>query len=148
MARTPVPTWSFALVVVKSGRKVALVRDTKDGLAWSLPGGRIESNEELLAAARRFAANEVGVPVELEGLLRLQHTLVDGGEARLRICVVARPADDRPLKTDPDAHSLLAQWFTREQLATLAVTSRDVKQFVDLALDGPVYPLSLLTWER
>jgi phosphatase NudJ len=148
MARTPTPTWTFALVVVKSGRKVALVRDPKDGVAWSLPGGRVEAGEELLAAARRMAAAEVGVPVELEGLLRVQHTLVDGGEARLRLCVLARPADDRPLKASADEHSLAAQWFTREQVPTVALAGRDVKQFVDLALDGPVYPLSLLTWER
>ncbi|MDX2015157.1 MAG: NUDIX hydrolase [Myxococcaceae bacterium] len=148
MARTPTPTWTFALVVVKSGRKVALVRDAKDGVAWSLPGGRVDAGEELLAAARRMAHAEVGVPVELEGLLRVQHTLVDGGEARLRICVVARPADDRPLKAQADEHSLAAQWFTREQVPTVALAGRDVKQFVDLALDGPTYPLSLLTWER
>lgn len=81
-------------------------------------------------------------------MLRVQHTLVDGGEARLRICVVARPADDRAMKTVADEHSVLAQWFTREQLATLSLKSNDVKQFVDLALDGPVYPLTLLSWEQ
>ncbi|MBL8920242.1 MAG: NUDIX domain-containing protein [Myxococcaceae bacterium] len=148
MSRAPIPTYTFALVVVKAGRKVALVRDRKDGVAWSLPGGRVEAGEELLSAARRYAANETGMPVELEGLLRVQHTLVDGGESRLRICVVARPADDRALKTVADEHSLTAQWFTREQLATLSLKSGEVKQFVDLALDGPVYPLSLLTWEK
>lgn len=148
MPRAPIPTYTFALVVVKLGRKVALVRDRKDGMAWSLPGGRVEPNEELLAAARRYAAAETGTPVELEGLLRVQHTLVDGGESRLRICVVARPADDRALKTVADEHSLVAQWFTREQLPTLSLKSGEVKQFVDLALDGPVYPLNLLTWEK
>lgn len=147
MSRMPLPTYTFALVVVKSGRKVALVRDKRDGVAWSLPSGRVEEGEELLAAARRHAAADTGVPVELEGILRLQHTLVDGGEARLRICVVARPADDRPLKTTADEHSLVATWYTREQLAALTLKSDDIKRFVDLALDGPVYPLSLLSWE-
>ncbi|MER2566247.1 MAG: NUDIX domain-containing protein [Myxococcaceae bacterium] len=148
MSRAPIPTYSFALVVVKAGRKVALVRDRRDGVAWSLPGGRVNGGEELLAAARRYAATDTGMPVELEGVLRVQHTLVDGGEARLRICVVARPADDRALKTVADEHSVLAQWFTREQLTTLSLKSHDVKQFVELALDGPVYPLTLLSWEQ
>lgn len=148
MSRAPLPTYTFALVVVKVGRKVALIRDEKDGRSWSLPGGRIEVGEELLAAARRYAANETGLSVELEGVLRVQHTLVDGGEARLRVCVVARPSDDRELKTVADAHSLTAQWFSREQLTTLSLKSKEVKQFVDLALDGPVYPLSLLSWEQ
>ncbi len=148
MSRAPVPTYTFALAVVKSGRKVALVRAKKDGIAWSLPGGRVNEGEELLAAARRYAAAELGVPVELEGILRVQHTLVDGGEARLRVCVVARPADDRPLKTLADEHSLVASWYTREQLASLSLKSDDVKRFVDLALDGPVYPVSLLSWEE
>ncbi len=47
-----------------------------------------------------------------------------------------------------DEHSVLAQWFTREQLTTLSLKSHDVKQFVELALDGPVYPLTLLSWEQ
>ncbi|MBE2249589.1 MAG: NUDIX domain-containing protein [Myxococcus sp.] len=148
MSRAPLPTYTFALVVLKAGRKVALVRDAKDGKAWSLPGGRVEAGEEVLAAARRYAANETGVTVELEGLLRVQHTLVDGGAARLRVCVVARPADDRELKTLADEHSLSAQWFSREQLTTLTLKSADVKHFVELALDGPVFPLSLLSWEH
>lgn len=148
MSRAPIPTYTFALVVVKVGRKVVLIRDEKDGRSWSLPGGRIEPGEELLSAARRYAASETGLSVELEGVLRVQHTLVDGGEARLRVCVVARPSDDRELKTVADAHSLAAQWFGREQLATLSLKSKEVKQFVDLALEGPVYPLSLLSWEQ
>lgn len=148
MSRTPIPTYTFALVVVKTGRKVALVRDRKDGVAWSLPGGRVEPGEELLAAARRYAAAETGVPVELEGLLRVQHTQVDGGEARLRVCVVARPADDRPLKSLADEHSLVASWFTREQLPSLSLKSQDIKRFIDAALDGPMYPISVLSWEE
>lgn len=145
--RTPIPTYTFALVVVKHGRKVALVRSRKDGLAWALPGGRVNLGEEVLAAARRHVTEETGLSVELEGLLRIQHTLVDGGEARLRLCLVARPADDRAVKTAADAHSQACQWFTREQLTTQSLKSNDVKAFVDLALDGPVYPLSMLSWE-
>ncbi len=148
MSRAPIATYTFALVVVKLGRKVVLIRDEKDGRSWSLPGGRIGVGEELLSAARRYAANETGLSVELEGVLRVQHTLVDGGEARLRVCVVARPSDDRELKTVADAHSLTAQWFSREQLTTLSIKSKEVKQFVDLALDGPIYPLSVLSWEQ
>lgn len=147
MSRTPIPTYTFALVVVKSGRKVALVRDKKDGVAWSLPSGRVNQAEEVLAAARRYAAADTGVPVELEGILRVQHTLVDGGEARMRLCVLARPADDRPLKTEPDEHSLVSCWFTREQIASLSLKSEDIKRFIDQALDGPIYPLSLISWE-
>ncbi|MDP3500836.1 MAG: NUDIX domain-containing protein [Myxococcales bacterium] len=148
MSRAPIPTYTFALVVVKLGRKIALIRDEKSGRAWSLPGGRIDAGEELLSAARRHAANDTGLSVELEGVLRVQHTLVDGGEARLRVCVVARPSDDRDLKTVSDAHSSTTQWFGREQLTTLSLKSKEVKQFVDLALDGPIYPLSLLSWEQ
>lgn len=148
MSREPLPTYTFVLTVLKLGRKVALVRSKKDGLTWTLPGGRVQKGEELLAAARRHALAETGMPVELEGLVKLQHTLVDGGEARLRVVVTARPADDRALKATPDEHSQSAMWFTREQLPTLAIKSPDVKQFIDLALDGPVFPLSLLTWEK
>lgn len=134
--------------MLKVGRKVALVREIKDGLTWALPGGRVEEGEELLAAARRHTVQKTGIPIELEGLLRVQHTLVDGGEARLRIGVVARPADDRPLVEVADDRSISALWFTREQLTTLSLKSAEVMQFVDLALDGPIYPLSVLAWER
>lgn len=145
-ARTPIPTYTFALVVVKVGRKVALVRSRKDGMAWALPGGRVQIGEELLSAARRHVFEETGLPIELEGLLRIQHTLVDGGEARLRVCLVARPADDRSLKTVAEGAGT-CQWFTREQLATQSVRRADVSVLIDLALDGPVYPLSALSWE-
>jgi ADP-ribose pyrophosphatase YjhB (NUDIX family) len=148
MSRQPIPTYTFALVVVKLGRNVILIRDQKDGRAWSLPGGRIDVGEEVLAAARRYALKETGLSVELEGILRIQHTIVDGGEARLRVCVVARPSDDREPKTVADSNSVAAQWFSREQFTTVSLKNQDVKQLVDLALDGPVYPLSLLSWEQ
>src|SRR5262249_43024505 len=111
MPREPIPTWFFALVVVRQGDEFLVVRERKHGQLWYLPAGRAEPGETLAEAARRETLEETGVPVVLEGLLRLEHTPMDGA-ARVRALFLARPADDTPPKAAPDEHSLEAAWVT------------------------------------
>src|SRR5437016_11527969 len=97
MAREPIPTWFFALVVVRSGHRYLLVHENKHGQLWYLPAGRVEPGESFIEAARRETLEETGVPVVLEGILRVEHSpLRDGSGARLRVLFVARPQDDTP----------------------------------------------------
>src|SRR4051812_2995301 len=65
MSRTPIPTWYFALVVVRRGHRFLLTQEKKYGSTWSIPGGRAEAGEELGAAAIREVLEETGVPIRL-----------------------------------------------------------------------------------
>ena len=59
---------------------------------------------------------EAGIPIELDGVYRVEHSLTADG-ARVRVLFSARPADDTPPKSEPDSESLAAGWFRIEQLA-------------------------------
>ncbi len=148
MARTPIPTWYYALVVVRLGRRFLVTRERKHGQLWYLPAGRVEPGETLEQGAIRETLEETGVPVELEGILRIEHTPRPEGSARCRVIFVARPVDDTPPKNKPDEDTLEARWVTLEELDDLPIRSHEVETiFRHVAHGGPVYPLSLLTFE-
>ncbi len=148
MARDPIPTWCFAVVLVRRGDRFLLVQERKHGQLWYLPAGRVEPGESLVDAARRETLEETGVPVILDGLLRLEHTAHPDGSARLRAIFTAHPADDRPPKSVPDQESLRAAWYTPAELAALPLRGPDVAAYIHhLLAGGATYPLSLLTGE-
>ncbi|MCA9712212.1 MAG: NUDIX domain-containing protein, partial [Myxococcales bacterium] len=71
MARVPLPTWTFALVVVRLGPRFLLVHERKHGGGWYLPAGRVEPGETIAAAAIRETREEAGIPIVLDGILRV-----------------------------------------------------------------------------
>jgi phosphatase NudJ len=148
MAREPIPTWFFSLVVVRDGDRFLVVHEAKHGQRWYLPAGRAEAGETLAGAALRETLEETGVPVVLEGLLKLQHTpAVDC--ARVRALFLARPADDRAPKSEADEHSLEARWVTLDELARLPLRGPEVLAIFRWVAEGaPVYPLDLIGDER
>src|SRR5688500_13615245 len=83
MAREPIPTYYFALVVVRRGQRFLLTQEKKYGETWSIPGGRVEVGESLQAAAIREVFEETGVPIALDGVLRVEHT--PGDASRMRV---------------------------------------------------------------
>jgi 8-oxo-dGTP pyrophosphatase MutT (NUDIX family) len=145
MSRAPIPTWCFALVVVRKGRRFLVVRERSHGQRWYLPAGRVEPGERLVDGAVRETREESGVPVVLEGIVRIQHTPGIGG-SRLRVIFVARPADDTA--PGPTADSLDARWVTLEELSALPLRGGEVAAILaHVAAGGPIYPLSLLSSE-
>ena len=122
MARTPIPTWFFVLVVVRQDDRFLLVHERKHGQQWYFPAGRVEPGESLAAAACRETWEEAGMRVQLDGVLRVEHQLVPGG-ARVRVLYTARPLDDAPPKQQPDEESLGAAWVRLEDLAHLPLRS-------------------------
>lgn len=144
MARDPIPTWCFVLVVVRRGEEFLLVHERKHGQRWYLPAGRVEGGESFAAAACRETLEESGVPVKLTGIIRVEHS-PSRDAARLRVLFLAEPVGDTALKSTPDEESLGAAWVTLEELGQYELRGREVSElFAYVAAGGAVYPLSLL----
>lgn len=148
MAREPIPTWYFALVVVHRAGRFLLVQERRPPHDWYLPAGRVEPGETLLQAAHRETREEAGIPIAVEGLLRMEHTPRGDGTARCRAIFVASPADDTPLKSEPDDESLGAAWVSLEDLSHYPLRGDEVRECLEyVANGGPVYPLHVLVPE-
>jgi 8-oxo-dGTP pyrophosphatase MutT (NUDIX family) len=146
--RDPIPTWFIALVVVRLGDRFLIVHERKHGQGWYLPAGRVEPGERIVDGAVRETLEETGVPVRIEGVLRVEHTPSPSGGARCRVLFVASPEDDRPPRTTPDEESLGAAYVTLTELDRYPLRGQEVREiFRYVAAGGPVYPLSVLTFE-
>ncbi|MCD4686263.1 MAG: NUDIX domain-containing protein, partial [Anaerolineae bacterium] len=109
MPRAPIPTWYFVVIAVRDGDRFLLVHERKHGQLWYLPAGRVEPGEALEEAAIRETLEETCVPVRLDGVIRVEHTVVED-VARVRVLYAASPLDDTPPKSEPDEHTLAARW--------------------------------------
>jgi phosphatase NudJ len=149
MARHPIPTWCFALVVVRKGDRFLLVHERKHGQLWYLPAGRVEAGETFQAAAIRETLEESGVPIALGGVIRVEHTPVPDGSARSRVIFIASPTDDTRPKTTPDEHSLGAAWVSIGELDEYPLRGPETRELLEYAASGgPVFPLDLLATEN
>lgn len=147
MARDPIPTYYFALVVVRLGHRFLLVHERKHGQLWYMPAGRVEPGETLAEAARRETLEETGVPVTLDGILRIEHSPAPRG-TRVRVVYLAHPSDDTPPKRQPDDESLGAGWYALDELGALPLRGPEVVEiFSAVAAGCPIYPLSLIHGE-
>lgn len=145
--REPLPTYFFALVVVRLGHRFLIVHERKHGQLWYLPAGRVEAGESLIDAACRETLEETGVPIVPEGILRIEHSATAAG-VRCRVFFVARPQDDTPPKSVPDAESLEAAWVSLAELPRYPLRGDEVAEiFHYVAGGGPIFPLSLLCAE-
>ncbi|MBI4479180.1 MAG: NUDIX hydrolase [Acidobacteria bacterium] len=75
--------------VVIDGDRVLLVRRAREPLKgeWSLPGGLVEVGESLAAAVRREMAEETGLEVRVEGIVKVldRITFAKGRDAKKRV---------------------------------------------------------------
>lgn len=148
MAREPIPTWYFSLVVVHLRERYLLVRERKHEQKWYLPAGRVELGEGLVDAAKRNTLQEAGIPVILEGILRIEHTIMRTGTVRVRVIFVARPQDKTPPKSKPDELSLGAGWYSLKEMDTLTLRGDEVREILRYMAGGaPIYPLEVLSVE-
>jgi ADP-ribose pyrophosphatase YjhB (NUDIX family) len=148
MSREPIPTWFFALVVVRREDRFLVVRERKHGQLWYLPAGRAEAGETLAEAARRETLEESGVPVVLEGILKVQHTPSEHS-ARLRVLFLAQPADETPPRATPNEHTLEARFVTLDELDALPLRGPEVQAIFRWVANGAaVAPMELLGAER
>jgi phosphatase NudJ len=152
--REPIPTWYFAMVIVRRGDRFLLVHERRHGQLWYIPAGRVEPGERIEDAAVRETREEAGIEVELEGVLRVEHAPSWDGTARCRVFFLARPADDTPPKSVPDEESLEARWVHPTELGGYPLRGEEVVRVIEYVVGGgPVMPLQALTdegapWER
>lgn len=148
--REPIPTWYFAVVVVRLGHRFLLVHERKHGQHWYLPAGRVEPGETFVEAAERETLEESNVPVVIEHVLRIEHSPAtsDEGTARFRVIFVARPRSDASPKSQPDEESLGAAWFALDELDRVSLRGNEVREILQYVNAGaPLYPLSLIAFE-
>ena len=134
--RQPLPAWLFAVVLVRDGDKFLLIQETKFDQTWYLPAGHIEAGEDFLAAAKREVMEEAGVEVQIDGVLRVEHTPSPTGALRVRLIFTASVLAGETPKQHADEHSLQAGWFRRDEAASLPLRSRQILELMDYALGG------------
>src|SRR5690606_21330959 len=74
MAREPQPTWLFAVVAWQLGHRCRVGQGRKHGQQWYLRAGRIEPGESFVEEALRETVEESGIPVAIDGVIRVEHT--------------------------------------------------------------------------
>ena len=102
--------------LLTDGSRVALIRSSKQGRAWELPGGKVNPGEDWRAAMSREAAEETGLVV-----LAAAWTVVDvlsglpvpGAMFASTIIVAQADAIGEPAAGDDAAE---ARWFHRHDL--------------------------------
>lgn len=144
MSRAPIPTWYFAMVIVRRGHRFLLTQEQKYGSTWSLPGGRVEPGESLVAAAVREVLEETGVPIRIDGVLRIEHAAAET-TARVRVLFVGTPIDDTAPKTTADEESLGAAWLTIDEIRKRPLRGAELRALLESVESGrQVFPLELL----
>ena len=149
MKNAPISTWFFVATIVRQGDKFLLIREQKHNQTWYLPAGRVDAGEDLFSAAIRETQEEAGIPIEIDGVLRVEHTPTTASSPmRVRVILVGRPVDDTEPKQVADEHSLEAGWFTYDELLALPLRGTEVPRVIKFVLDGGfVAPRSMITPE-
>jgi ADP-ribose pyrophosphatase YjhB (NUDIX family) len=148
LSKDPIPTWFFVLVVVRRGDRFLLVQERKHHQSWYLPAGRVEQNEDFVSAAKRETLEESGVEIDLQGIVRIEHSPRPDGRSRVRVIFAATARGDAEPKQFADEHSLGATWFSLDELRALPLRGQEVPELLAYVRDGaPLYPLELITAE-
>ena len=143
----PIPTWFFSVVIVRMGHRFLLVEETGDK-GWYFPAGPVGAGETMEGGAMRETKEEAGIPVVLEGILRIEHGVGQGG-VRCRVFYVARPRDDTPPKSVPDKFSRRAAWATVRDLDSMKLRGDEVREVIEYVMNGGhVSPLGIWVLER
>lgn len=127
---------AYVGIILKKGNTVLLVKRHNTDWAsgcWNFPGGLLEKDETLIAAAQREAQEETGVFIPINSL-KLVHVLqvnVNHTNTKdiLGFYFITDTWDGEPINNEPDRHSDIG-WFSIDALPD-RITAHAVQ-----ALDG------------
>jgi len=143
-------TYTFTLMVCRrKDGKFLMVHEVADW-GWWLPGGRINSGEDLIQSVTRETKEETGIDVRVTGVLRLEYSPSHLTDARMRVIFYGEPADEKQKpKSLPDFESLSAAWVDVSQLGGIPLRGREpLEWFNYIHNGGTVYPLAVISRER
>jgi 8-oxo-(d)GTP phosphatase len=127
--------------ITPSGLEIALIHRPKYD-DWSLPKGKLTSEEHVLAAAVREVEEETGVAARLGRPLPSQHYLVDGRPKEVQYWgASARHRSDRPFSPNDEVDGLV--WLPVGEAERQLTHARD-GQVVRAFTAAPVATTSLL----
>jgi len=107
----------------------------------------VEAGESFVAAAERETLEEGGIPVRIEGIIRVEHS-PRHDSARVRVIFFARPLDETAPKTVADGESLGAAWIGVDELSNYSLRGEEVRDLCKYVLAGcTIYPLSVIQQE-
>jgi len=148
MTREPIPTWFFALVVVRYEGRFLIVQERQHQQQWFLPAGRAEPGEDLITTAERETMEEAGIRITVERVVRVEHLPMADGKARVRVVFLASPLDAVPVAISGGLDALAAAWVTVDELDGFPLRGEEVRElFSYVAAGGQTYPLEVLARE-
>jgi 8-oxo-dGTP diphosphatase len=132
---------SVVAVIVDEADRVVLTRRAIPPFLgmWVMPGGKIDLGEPILRALHREVAEEVGISVNVEGLVDVFEHLTPDTDHFVILYYRCHPVS-RELRPNPGEVSE-ARWVPRPELGSLSMTdgSRFIlgKLFPELPLPSP-----------
>eukprot|EP00658_Telonema_sp_P-2_P005366 TRINITY_DN12007_c0_g1_i1.p1 TRINITY_DN12007_c0_g1~~TRINITY_DN12007_c0_g1_i1.p1 ORF type:complete len:466 (-),score=97.57 TRINITY_DN12007_c0_g1_i1:412-1809(-) len=143
---------AYVLVCCQKADGGFLIVHQKEG--WWMPGTVVLPDETPHQAAERCCLEQAGLPIRLEGVLRVEFDSRSGiPGSRLRMVFLARALNDyHQLKTVPDKNSSGSVWVDGNKITVLnehiPLAGNEPAVWADYVLRlGPVYPLSILASE-
>lgn len=147
MSREPIPTWCFAVVLVRHEDRFLLIREQTQTSRWYLPAGRVDPGESFIRAAKREVLEEAGLAVQLDGIIRMEFSPMSK-HARMRIIFTAHPTDVPETEASGSSElstSRRSAWVSVDDLDEYRLRGGEVRDVIRyVAFGGEIYPLSVL----
>jgi ADP-ribose pyrophosphatase YjhB (NUDIX family) len=149
MSNTPIVEHNLTDVLIVKDGKFLLVEEGKPGREglFNLPGGHVEADESLFAAAIREAKEESGYDVELTGVVGIYQSISDYGNFSGPVfCARIIGGQATTSREHPSQ-----RWVTYEELQTLAKANKLFTTYPPFAVEHylkrDVFPVDMV-WSQ